>query len=151
MPDTLTWDRVPRSFRILARWITIAQAAGYGVSIAFARDTTSRFMSGDAVDTHALLQSAHSHLLGMTALFALSGVSFALCSSPDGRLKAAALRTPFAAILVAFTALWLMKSVPVLVWVLLASQLVMAVAFYFQTIVTLRELRRVRRTVDDRR
>ncbi len=148
---TLTWAQVPRPFRILARWITIAQAAGYGVSLAFARQTADRFQPdpGDGVPLAAgapeLLLSAHSHLLGMTALFALSGLCFALCSRPTGRLKHALIATPFFAIMLAFTAVWLMKYAHGFVWVLLAANIVMAVVFYTQIIVTLRELRAARR------
>ncbi len=149
----ITWTDVPAPFRVLARWITIAQAAGYGVSLAFARQTADRFRpvpgsSGpafSAADAHELLLSTHSHLLGMTALFALSGLCFALCARPAGRLKHALLATPFFAIMVAFTAVWLMKYAAGFVWLLLAANVVMAVVFYTQIIVTLRELRHARR------
>jgi len=142
---SLTWDDVPRPIRVLARWITIAQAAGYGVSIAFARETVGKFRSGGNIDTHELLLSAHSHLLSMTALFALSGFCFALGTIPREPLKSWVLRAPFVAILVGFTAVWLAKYWAPLVWMLVACQLLMAVAFYWQIIVTMRELRRVRR------
>lgn len=146
MPPTtsFTWANVPRPFRTMARWITVAQAAGYGVSLAFARHTAARFANPSVDQTQELLVSAHSHLLSMTALFALSGVSFALCSRPAEPLKTWVLSAPFAAILTGFTAVWLMRYSPLFSWALLASHLVMAVAFYFQIIVTLRELRRVR-------
>ena len=88
---TLTWAQVPRPLRLLARWITIAQAAGYGVSIAFARQMAARFDGPAGADNHALLLSAHSHLLGMTALFALSGACYALCSKPKDPLKSVAI------------------------------------------------------------
>ena len=150
MTDTispLTWARVPRSLRTLARWITIAQAAGYGVSIAFAREMAARLRNANGVDTHELLLSAHSHLLGMTALFALSGLCYALCSRPKEPLKTIAIAAPFAAILVAFTAVWLMRFSASFSGLLLAAHGVMAVVFYYQIIVTLRELRAVNKSV----
>lgn len=142
-PASLTWARVPRPLRTLARWVTIAQAAGYGVSIAFARQTAARFRNVEGADIHELLQSAHSHLLSMTALFALSSICYALCSKPREPLKSVAIAAPFAAILTAFTALLLMRFSPAFSLLLLTAHLVMAVAFYYQIIVTLRELRAV--------
>ena len=139
----LTWSQVPRPLRTLARWITIAQAAGYGVSIAFARQMAGRFTSPAGADNHELLLAAHSHLLGMTALFALSGACFALCSTPKEPLKSLAIATPFAAIMIAFTAVWLMRFSPDFAVLLVAAQVVMAVVFYYQIVLTLRELRAV--------
>jgi hypothetical protein len=143
---TLTWAQVPRPLRLLARWITIAQAAGYGVSIAFARQMAARFTNPAGADSHELLLAAHSHLLGMTALFALSGACYALCAGPREPLKSAAIVTPFAAIMVAFTAVWLMRFSPDFVMLLAAAQVVMAVVFYYQIVVTLRELRAVNKS-----
>lgn len=139
----LTWAQMPPTFRTLARWITIAQAAGYGVSIVFARKTAQRFLVGGG-DSHDLLLSAHSHLLGMTALFAMSGIMFALCEKPSEKVKGIVLVAPFAAIMIAFVAVWLMRFSPLFTWPLLAANLVMAASFYFQIIVTLRALRRAR-------
>jgi len=140
----LTWADVPHPFRVLARWITIAQAAGFGVGLAFSRQNAARFArAGDtAMAAQELLLSAHSHLLGMTALFALSGVSFALCSRPTGKLKTLMISAPFFAIMLAFTAVWLMKYAYGFVWLLLACFIVMAVVFYAQIVITLRELRK---------
>ena len=137
-----TWADVPRTFRTLARWITIAQAAGFGVSLVFARQDASRFLtSGNGADIHDLLQSAHSHLLGMTALFAMSGFCFALCERPRDPLKSVVLAVPFLAIMLAFVAVWLMKYSLLFAWVLVGANLVMTVAFYIQIIATLRALR----------
>jgi hypothetical protein len=142
---TLTWAQVPRPLRILARWVTIAQAAGYGVSLALARKSAARFRAPAEADISELLLSAHSHLLGMTALFAASGVCYALCASPREPLRSLAIRTPFAAILAAFTAVWLMEYSRAFSWLLLVAHLTMAVVFYYQIIITLRELRKVRK------
>lgn len=139
----VTWAQVPKPFRVLARWITIAQAAGYGVSIAFARQMAGRFAGPGGADNHELLLAAHSHLLGMTALFALSGTCYALCSRPREPLKTMAIAAPFAAIMVAFTAVFLMRFSPAFALLLVAAQLAMAVVFYYQIVVTLRELRAV--------
>jgi len=143
---TLTWAQLPKPLRTLARWITIAQAAGYGVSIAFARQMAARFANATGAENHELLLSAHSHLLGMTALFALSGACYALCATPKEPLKTWAIVTPFAAIMVAFTAVWLMRFSLAFSVLLLASQAVMAVVFYYQIVVTLRELRAVNKS-----
>lgn len=142
-PAAITWKRLPRPLRLLARWITIAQAAGYGVSIVFARQTAARFANAAGPDMHEVLLSAHSHLLSMTALFALSGVSYALCSTPKEPLKSVAIAAPFAAIMVAFMAVWLMRFSAAFSMLLLSAHVVMAVVFYYQIIVTLRELRAV--------
>ena len=137
-----TWSAIPQPFRVLARWITIAQAAGYGVGLAFARQNAARFNSSDGAAVNELLLSAHSHLLGMTALFAMSSLCFALCDKPVGTLKNVIIAAPFAAILLAFTAIWLMKYAGGMVWVLGLSFIVMTVVFYTQIIVTLRSLRK---------
>ena len=145
---TPTWADVPRTFRTLARWITIAQAAGFGVSLVFARQTASRFLAtSTGADLHDLLQSAHSHLLGMTALFAMSGFCFALCERPRDPWKSIVLAAPFLAIMLAFLAVYLMKYSTLFAWVLIAANLVMTVAFYVQVIATLRALR-VQRQLD---
>jgi hypothetical protein len=145
-----TWASVPRTFRTLARWITIAQAAGFGVSLVFARETARGFLTSGSADPHQLLQSAHSHLLGMTALFAMSGFCFALCERPRDPLKSIVLAAPFLAIMLAFVAIYLMKYSTLFAWVLIAANLVMTIAFYVQVIATLRALR-IQRTIDDRR
>ena len=145
-----TWASVPRTFRTLARWITIAQAAGFGVSLVFARQTANRFLAGaGGPDLPILLQSAHSHLLGMTALFAMSGFCFALCERPRDPVKSVVLAAPFLAIMLAFVAVWLLKYSLLWAWVLVAANLVMTVAFYIQVIATLRALR-LQRTADNR-
>ncbi len=136
MPSAITWREVPAPFRVLARWVTIAQAAGYGVSLA---------MLPRVPRTPDMLAGAHAHLLGMTALFAISGVLFAVCEKPEGAWKTRILVAPFAAILVAFTAVWLAKDLDHrFVWLLPVTGLVMTVAFYAQTIVILREIKGVR-------
>ena len=139
MPSTpaLTWRSVPRPLRLLARWVTITQAAGYGVSLVLLPRMPR---------TPDMLLSTHAHLLGMTAMFALSGVCFALCERPAGRWKMVIIAAPFLAILAAFTAVWLASAVNHrFVWVLPVTGTVMTLCFYTQTVVVLRELRRAAR------
>ena len=134
---TLLWRDVPRSLRLVARWVTIAQAAGYGVSLVLVPRMPR---SPD------MLLSTHAHLLGMTALFALSGACFALCERPAGRWKSAIIVVPFIAILTAFTAVWLASALDHrFVWLLRVTGAVITVAFYTQTVVILRALRQAAR------
>jgi hypothetical protein len=129
----ITWRDVPHPFRFLARWVTIAQAAGYGVSLA---------MVPRMPRSPDMLLGAHAHLLGMTALFAITGFLFAFCERPAGAWKTRILAAPFVAILVAFTAVWLAKELDHrFVWLLPVTGVVMTVAFYVQIIRILRELR----------
>jgi hypothetical protein len=132
-----TWRDVPAPFRTLAYWVTIAQAAGYGVSLA---------MVPRVPHSPDMLLAAHGHLLGMTALFAISGFLFAFCEKPGGAWKSRILAAPFLAILVAFTAVWFAKELDHrFVWLLPVTGLVMSVAFYTQIIRILRELKAARR------
>lgn len=159
MTGDLTWRQVPAPIRSLARWATIVNAAGYAVAIAFVRHTTSLSPAGVASryrgeDPSAatgamqfpkplaeMLLSTHTHLLGMTTLFVISGLCFALCPRPAGRWKAFLLAEPFAATLVSFAAIWLTRFVDArFAWLLFASSTSMALVFAIQTAVTLREL-----------
>ncbi len=136
-PLPISWRSVPPSFRVLARWVTIAQAAGYGVSLA---------MVPRMPRSPDMLAGAHAHLLGMTALFAISGFLFAFCERPRGAWKTRLIATPFLAILVAFTAVWFAKELDHrFVWLLPVTGLVMTVAFYTQTIRILREVKKAGR------
>jgi len=136
MLTAIAWRGVPHPFRELARWVTIAQAAGYGVSLA---------MLPRVPHSPDMLPGAHAHLLGMTVLFAISGFLFAVCERPTGPWKARLIVAPFVAILVAFTAVWFAKVFDHrFVWLLPVTGLVMTVAFYMQTVVILRELKAAR-------
>ena len=165
LPPALTWSRVPAPLRTVARWVTIAQTAGYTVALLFIFLTTrltpagaaARYRGTDpslsegamrfAKPLSEMLQTTHTHLLGMTAIFALSGVAFALCEWPrSGRLKRFLIAEPFAAILASFSAIWLMRYVDARFgWLLTASSSVMAATFYLQAFVILRDLRRADR------
>ena len=162
--DPLTWSRVPAPIRALARWATIVNAAGYAIALALVCTTTgltpagaaSRYRGTDpAADTVAtapmqfpkplgeMLLSTHTHLLGMSALFIVSGLCFALCAWPSGIWKRLLIVEPFIATLVSFGALWLMRYAdPRFGWLLFASSVSMAAVFALQTVVILRELAR---------
>lgn len=137
-------------------------AAGYAVALLFVRHTTGmtpagaaiRYRGADSADTLAavgamqfpkppaeMLLSTHTHLLGMTVLFIVSGLCFALCPRPSGRWKRVLIVEPFAATLVSFGAIWLMRFVDArFSWLLFASSLSMAAVFAYQTAVTLHAL-----------
>lgn len=159
----ITWARVPEPIRALARWATIVNAAGYVTALLLVRHTT-RFSAAGAAARYRgtdpaavtsvtatmqfpkplaeMLLTTHTHLLGMAALFVISGLCFALCPRPTGRWKRLLIVEPFAAILVSFGALWLIRFVDArFVWLLFASSTSMAIVFAIQTIVTLRALR----------
>lgn len=157
----LTWSRVPAPLRTLARWVTMVQAVGYTVSLLFVFHTTHLTPAGAAARYRGtdpalsegamrfpkplgeMLLSTHTHLLGMAVIFAMSGAAFAWCAWPRSEWwKRFLIAEPFAAILVSFSAIWLMRYVdPRFGWLLMASSTVMAVTFYLQTFVILRELR----------
>lgn len=155
----LTWDRLPPTFRTLGRWLTIVQVVGYTVSLAFVLHTTAmrplgvaeRYRGSDpATGTEAMqfpksfaemLTNTHTHVLAMAAIFAFSGLCVALCRRPSERARRLLIAEPFAAILVTFAAMWLMRYVDARYsWLLILSSSVMAVSFYLQAFFILREL-----------
>jgi hypothetical protein len=158
-PLTLTWDRLPAAVRTLARWLTIVQAVGYTVSLVFVFHTTrmtpagaaARYRGSDPAASEAAMQfpksfaemltNTHTHLLAMAAIFAFSGLCLAFCRRPSERTRRWLIAEPFAALLVSFSAMWLMRYVdPRFGWLLMASSTSMAVTFYIQAFFILREL-----------
>lgn len=158
-PLTLTWDRLPAAVRTLARWLTIVQAVGYTVSLVFVFHTTrmtpagaaARYRGSDPAASEAAMQfpksfaemltNTHTHLLAMAAIFAFSGLCLAFCRRPSERIRRWLIAEPFAALLVSFSAMWLMRYVdPRFGWLLMASSTSMAVTFYIQAFFILREL-----------
>lgn len=160
----MTWQQAPPALRTLARWTTYVLVVGYTVSVAFAYHTTRLVPSGAASRYRgtdpALAQSArvplqfpkpigemllstHTHLLTMALIFAVTGACFALCRWPkDERWKRFLIAEPFAAILVSFGAMWLMRFVDArFSYLLFASSTLMAATFYLQAGVVLWELR----------
>lgn len=158
--DGLSWRTVPAPFRTLGRWVTVIQIVGYTTSLLFVWHTTRLTPTGvaqryrGAADTTAasgamlfpksfaeMLTITHTHLLGMAAIFAISGLCLALCGAPAERRRRLLIAEPFAALLVSFSAMWLMRYVdPRFSWLLEASSASLAVVFYLQSWYILREL-----------
>lgn len=88
-----------------------------------------------------MMTITHTHLFSMAAIFVFSGLGLALCSRPGERWRRILIVEPFVALLVSFSAMWLMRYVdPRFSWLLGLSSLVMAVTFYVQSFFILREL-----------
>lgn len=160
---TLTWRTVPPVFRLLARWVTIVQLVGYTTSLVFVWYTTRLVPPGvaaryrgtnpDAVSGAMqfpksfaeMLTITHTHLLSMAMIFVITGVGVALCERVGERWRRLLVAEPFAALLVSFSAMWLMRYVdPGFSWLLEASSTALAVTFYVQSYLILRELVRGR-------
>ncbi len=158
---SLTWRDVPAALRSLARWVLVVQLVGYTTSLVFVWHTTrlippgieARYRGIDPEATQAAMQFpksfaemltiTHTHLLSMAVIFVLTGLGLALCARPSERWKRILIAEPFLALLVSFSAMWLMRYVdPRFSWLLEASSAVLAVTFYAQSYLILRELRR---------
>ena len=155
-----SWATVPRPVRTLGRWVTIVQLVGYTTSLLFVWHTTRLVPSGvatryrgAAVDSLAssamqfpksfgeMLTITHTHLLSMAVIFALTGMGVALCARPDERWRRFLITEPFVALLVSFSAMWLMRYVDGrFAWLLEASSALLAITFYVQSFLILREL-----------
>ncbi|HEU5218722.1 MAG TPA: hypothetical protein VFU23_08680 [Gemmatimonadales bacterium] len=161
---TISWRDLPRSLRTMAAWLAVVQAVGYTTSLVYVWLTTQLAPSGIAghyrgTDPGAaegsmhfeksfaeMLTITHTHLLGMAAIFALSGAALALCTTPPERWRRFLIVEPLVALLVSFASMWLMRYAdPRFAWLLEISSTVMAATFYVQTFLVLRELRRVSR------
>jgi hypothetical protein len=159
MSERLTWRTLPPAIRTLARWITIVQLVGYTTSLVFVWHTTQLVPSGIAghyrgtdpeVSTAAMefpksfsemLTITHTHLLSMAVIFVLTGLGVALGAGPSEGWKRFLIAESFCALLVSFTAMWLMRYVdPRFAWLLEASSSILAVTFYVQSWLILREL-----------
>ena len=156
-----TWQSVPAPIRTLARWLTIVQLVGYTTSLVFVWHTTrlvpggvAERYRGAAVDSLSasamqfpksfaeMLTITHTHLLSMAAIFVFSGLGVALCARLAPRWRRFLIAEPFVALLVSFSAMWLMRYVdPRFAWLLEASSATLALAFYVQSFLILRELR----------
>lgn len=161
----LIWSALPPSVRALARWVTIVQLVGYTTSLVFVWQTTRMVPPGiaaryrgegaEASATGAMqfpksfaemLTITHTHLLGMAVIFVLTGLGVALCELPSERWRRILVVEPFAALLVSFTSMWLMRYAdPRFAWLLEASSVVMALTFYAQSFLILRDLTRAER------
>lgn len=159
-----SWRAVSPALRTLARWVVIVQLIGYTTSLVFVWHTTrltppgvgAHYRGTDPEATSAAMQFpksfaemltiTHAHLLSMTVIFVFTGLGVALCSRPSQRWKRLLIAQPFGALLVSFSAMWLMRYVdPRFSWLLEASSAILAITFYSQSYLILRELRAVRR------
>lgn len=156
-----SWATLPPPVRTLGRWITIVQLVGYTTSLLFVWHTTRLVPSGvatryrgAAVDSLAsdamqfpksfgeMLTITHTHLFSMAVIFVLTGIGVALCTRPDERWRRFLIAEPFVALLVSFSAMWLMRYVDGhFAWLLEASSAILAITFYVQSFLILRELR----------
>lgn len=162
--EPLHWRALPRPLRTMAAWLQVVLAAGYTTSLVLVALTTRMVPPGISARYRGLdpdsaegpmqfgksfaemLTITHTHLLSMAAVFAMSGVALALCETPSEPWRRFLIVEPFAALLVSFTAMWLMRyGDPRFAWLLEASSTLMAVTFYLQTVLVLAELRRISR------
>ena len=158
---SVTWRTVPAPLRTLARWVTIVQVVGYTTSLVFVWHTTrlvppgvaARYRGADPEATQAAMQFpksfaemltiTHTHLLSMAVIFVLTGIGVALCERIGERWKRLLVAEPFAALLISFAAMWLMRYADArFAWLLECSSTALAVTFYAQSYLILRELRR---------
>lgn len=155
----MTWRDASPALRTLARWAVIVQLVGYTTSLVFVWHTTrleppgieSHYRgSNPEVGTGAMefpksfgemLTLTHTHLLGMAVIFVLNGLGIALVGGLSERWKRILIAEPFTALLISFTAMWLMRYVDArFSWLLEASSAVLALTFYVQSAIILREL-----------
>ena len=160
---SLTWRDVSAPLRTLARWVAIIQVVAYTTSLVFVWHTTHLVPSGVAaryrgVDPEAappgaalqfsksfseMLTITHTHLLSMAVIFTLTGVGIALCARLSDRWKRLLIAEPFGALLVSFSAMWLMRYVDGRFgWLLEASSALLALTFYLQSYLILSEVGR---------
>ena len=157
---TWSWATLPRPVRTLGRWITIVQLVGYTTSLVFVWHTTRMVPTGlaeryrgAAVDTASsvpmqfpksfgeMLTITHTHLLSMAVIFLVTGIGVALCARLSPKWRRFLIAEPFVALLVSFTAMWLMRYVDGrFAWLLAASSATLACTFYVQSFLILREL-----------
>jgi hypothetical protein len=158
---SVTWRGVPPVLRSLARWVVIVQLVGYTTSLVFIWHTTrmvpsgieSRYRGADPEGVQGAMQFpksfaemltiTHTHLLSMAVIFVITGIGVALCERVGEPWKRFLMVEPFVALLVSFSAMWLMRYAdPRFSWLLEASSSVLAVTFYVQSYLILKELGR---------
>jgi hypothetical protein len=155
-----TWRQAPPVLRALGLWATIVQLVGYTTGLFFIHHTTGMTPPGVAEQYRGtdstvvsdaamkfpksypeMLNITHTHLLSMAAIFIVSGLALALCERPGPRWRKILVVEPFVALLVSFSSMWLMRYVdPRFSWLLALSSGLMAVTFYVQSFLVLREL-----------
>jgi hypothetical protein len=145
----------------LARWVTLVQLVGYTTSLAMVWYTTGmraggiadRYRGVDPATAPAdapmqfpkpmeeMLRITHTHLLSMLLIFLVSGSTLIFCGRVSPRWKRFLVAEPFVAILVSFGALWGTRfGDPRFAWLMAASSGSMALVFYTQCALVLREL-----------
>jgi hypothetical protein len=156
---SLSWRTLPAAFRTLGRWLAVVQVTGYTTSLVFVWWTTrlsyggvaARYRGDAGASSEAAMQFpkslaemltiTHTHLLAMAAVLAMTGAQLALCERVSPRWKHILIAESFAALLVSFSAMWLMRWVePQFGYLLMASSGLLAVTFYVESFLVLREL-----------
>ena len=151
------WRDLPLAVRGIGRWLTVVQIVGYTTSLAFVRLTTRMTPAGIADHYRGseraegamqfprslaeMMTITHTHLLAMAGIFVVSGLALSLCEQVSERWKRLLCVEPFIALLVSFGAMWLMRYAdPGFSLLLALSSGLMAVTFYAQSFLVLREL-----------
>jgi hypothetical protein len=151
------WRQFPPEVRALARWFTLVQVVGYATALAYVWQTT-RLLPGGIADHYRgsdttegamqfpkslseMLTLTHTHLLSMAAIFLASGLALSFCERVTRRWKRWLMVEPFIALLVSFSAMWLMRYVhPGFSLLLAISSSLMALTFFGQSVLVWREL-----------
>jgi len=155
----VNWRTLSPTVRALARSICIVQVVGYTTSLVFVWHTTrlvptgimGRYRGTEPDSTAGAMQFpksfsemltiTHTHLLSMAVIFVLTGLGVTLCTRVSERWKRFLVTEPFVALLVSFSAMWLMRYADErFAWLLEASSSLLAVTFYAQSYLILREL-----------
>jgi hypothetical protein len=158
-----SWSRLPSLVRTLGWWATVVQLVGYTTSLVYVWWTTRLLPSGVAEHYRGadpaggegqmtfaksfaeMLTITHTHLLSMAVIFVMSGISVAMVETVPLRWRRVLVVEPFAALLVSFMAMWLMRYVhPAFSLLLELSSGLMAITFYVQCGLVLRDLWRLR-------
>ena len=159
-PRGPAWRQLSPVLRSLGLSITIVQLVGYTTGLLFVRHTTGMTPPGVSAQYRGsdstvvadaamkfpksyaeMLDITHTHLLSMAAIFVFSGVALALCERPAERWRRILVVEPFVALLVSFSAMWLMRYADArFSWLLVLSSALMALTFYVQSFFVLREL-----------
>ena len=156
--STPSWHSLPAAFRDMGRWLMLVLFVGYSTSLVYVWCTTRMVPAsiadhyrGSDAGTDAMqfpksfremLTVTHTHLLTMAMIFVLSGAALALTERVSSRWKRILCVEPFVALLVSFSAMWLMRySDPRFAILLALSSTIMALTFYLQCFLVFRELR----------
>ena len=153
----LAWRTLPPALRSLGRWLTAVQLVGYTTSLVYVWWTTrltpvgiaDHYRGSEAAEgamqfpksVAEMLTVTHTHLLAMAVIFVVSGVGLTLCERVPERWKRLLVVEPFVALLISFGAMWLMRYAdPRFSYLLALSSGVMALTFYLQSFLALREI-----------